>query len=180
MKITREHLAENRRHLLDAAARLLRAKGPENVSVAEVTKAAGLTHGAFYNHFRSKDDLITQAFAHVLRDGPARPPPDLAAFARHYLRREHRDNRGEGCMFAALAAEVPRLSPEAQAVMTQALKGLIERLSVNAPGETPAERRRAAISHWAAMVGALVLARAVDDPVLSDELLEETLRSCPA
>lgn len=178
MRVSRERLAENRRRILEAAGRLFRAKGFEAVTVAEVMQAAGLTHGGFYGHFRSKDDLIAQTLAHTLLAGEnrRRSPAeiDLARYAASYLSPRHRDDLAGGCPTAGLGAETIRQSPEARAAMTAGLRRQIELLSESAPDADPAERRRAAIGSWAAMVGAVILARLSDDPRLSDEVLEQT------
>jgi TetR/AcrR family transcriptional regulator, transcriptional repressor for nem operon len=173
MKVSREQVAENRRTILEVSGRLFRQRGYESVTVAEVMQAAGLTHGGFYGYFKSKEDLIAQALAAALA-GSAAPPADPAAYAAGYLTQAHRDDRAGGCPFAALATETVRQPAEARAAMTVGLKRQIERLSANAPGADAAEKRRAAIGGWAAMVGAMILARVSDDPALSDELLAET------
>lgn len=173
MKVSREQVAENRRRILEAAARLFRAKGFEAVTVAEVMKAAGLTHGAFYGHFQSKDDLIAQALAHVLRAStPAHA--DLTAYAEGYLSPRHRDDVAGGCPTAGLGGETLRQGAEARAAMTEGLRRQIETFARTAPGDTPASRRQAAIGAWAAMVGAVILSRVSDDPDLADEILDAT------
>ena len=180
MKISRDHLADNRRRILDAASQLMREKGVENVSIADITKAAGLTHGAFYNHFKSKDELIARTFEHVLLPEQGTTPfahLDLQEFGRRYLTRERRDDVRHGCMYAALGCDIARTTPETLAVTTRAIKNQIARFSQSAPGETEEQRRRAAIARWSAMVGAMILARAVDDEALSEELLSQTLAS---
>jgi TetR/AcrR family transcriptional regulator, transcriptional repressor for nem operon len=178
MRVSREQVAENRRKILEAAGRLFRAKGFEAVTVAEVMRAAGLTHGGFYGHFGSKDDLIAQTLAHALLVGEerqgSRDEVDLARYAASYLSPRHRDNLAGGCPTAALGADAIRQSPDARAAMTEGLRRQIERLSEGAPGASAAERRRAAVGSWAAMVGAVILARLSDDPRLSDEVLEQT------
>jgi TetR/AcrR family transcriptional repressor of nem operon len=173
MKVSREQVAQNRRLILDAAARLFRERGFDDVTVAEVMSAAGLTHGGFYGHFASKDDLIAKALAHVLAGGGA-DEPALADYALAYLTQRHRDEPATGCPVAALGAEAGRQSPAVRAAMTEGLKRQIERLSAGAPGESAAARRQAAIGSWAAMVGAMVLARFTDDPTLSGEVLAQT------
>jgi TetR/AcrR family transcriptional repressor of nem operon len=173
MKVSREQVAENRRAIIDAAGRLFRQRGFESVTVAEVMQAAGLTHGAFYGYFASKEDLVAHAIAEALA-GSAAPPGDLAAYAAIYLSGAHRDDRAGGCPFAALAAETVRQPAGARAAMTAGLERQIERLSAGAPGADAADRRRAAIGGWAAMVGAMILARVSDDPALSDEVLDQT------
>jgi TetR/AcrR family transcriptional repressor of nem operon len=172
MKVSREQVAENRRTILEAASRLFRQRGYEAVTVADVMRAAGLTHGGFYGYFKSKEDLIANALAEALSSAP--PPGDLAAYAAGYLSSAHRDDLGGGCPFAALAAETVRQPAEARAAMTAGLARQIERLSAGAAGADAAKKRRAAIGAWAAMVGAMILARVSDDPALSDEVLDQT------
>lgn len=166
-------MAENRRRILDAASRLFRDKGFDSVSVAEVMNAAGLTHGGFYGHFSSKDDLIAQTFAHILKVDPD-SKFDLCAYIDKYLSPWHRDNAANGCPTAGLAAEARHQTPAARAAMTQGLRSQLDRMSKEFPGVDAADKRRAAIGSWAAMVGAVILARAIDDPTLSDEILEQT------
>jgi TetR/AcrR family transcriptional regulator, transcriptional repressor for nem operon len=173
MRVSRQQVAENRHKILEAASRLFRAKGFEAVTVAEIMKVADLTHGAFYGHFASKDDLIAQALAHVLATGSA-TESDLADFATSYLSPDHREDLAGGCAVAALGAETIRQNPVARAAMTVGLRRQIAALSAGASGADPDERRQAAIGSWAAMVGALILARLSDDPQLSDEILAKT------
>jgi TetR/AcrR family transcriptional repressor of nem operon len=173
MRVSREQVAENRHKILEAASRLFRARGLEAVTVAEVMKAAGLTHGGFYGHFRSKDDLIVQTLAHVLTSSMV-GDIDLAEFATGYLSPRHRDNLAGGCATAGLGAETIRHTPAARAAMTAGLRRQIESLAQGAPGVTAAEKRQVAIGSWAAMVGAVILARVSDDPQLSDEILAAT------
>jgi TetR/AcrR family transcriptional regulator, transcriptional repressor for nem operon len=173
MRVSREQVTENRRTILEAASRLFRERGFEAVTVAEVMQAAGLTHGGFYGYFASKDALIAGALADVLSRRPE-PPGDLAVFAADYLSATHRDNRAGGCPTAALAAETIRLPGGPRTEMTSGVRRQIERLSRIAPGKTEAQKRQAAIGSWAAMVGAMILARVSDDPALSGEILDET------
>src|ERR1700733_4066638 len=149
MKVRRVQVAENRRAILEAASRLFRERGYESVTVAEIMKAAGLTHGGFYGYFTSKDELIAAALADVLSKRPE-PTGDLADFAAGYLSVAHRDNRAGGCPTAGLAGE-PRTE------MTAGVKRQIARLSRIVPGQTDVQKRQAAIGSWAAMVGAMIL-----------------------
>ena len=130
-----------------------------------------LTHGGFYGYFKSKEDLIAQA--HALAPGSA-AEVDLARYATDYLAASHRDDLAGGCPTAALGAETIRQGPEARAAMTEGLRRQIDRLSQSAPGASAAEKRQSAIGSWAAMVGAVILARLSDDPRLSDEVLRQT------
>ncbi len=177
MKISREQVTANRRRILEAAIRLFRERGFEGVTVAEVMGAAGLTHGAFYGYFTSKQDLIAQSLAHVLAPRPGEAADlDVMKFAASYLTPAHRDNRGGGCAFSALGTEAVRSSDEARQVMTASVRDRIEVFSRSAQGRTSTERRQAATGSWAAMIGALMLARLVDDEQLSDQILTDTRR----
>jgi TetR/AcrR family transcriptional repressor of nem operon len=173
MKVSREQMAENRRRILDVASKLFRDKGFDAVSVSEVMKAAGLTHGGFYGHFGSKEDLVAETIGYALA-GDGTGGNDLRAFLRSYLSPRHRENAATGCPTAALAADIRHQAPAARAAMTAGLRSQIERVAKALPDIDAADRRRAAIGTWAAMVGAVILARAIDDTTLSDEVLEET------
>ncbi|WP_209853884.1 TetR/AcrR family transcriptional regulator [Rhizobium herbae] len=174
MKVSREQMAENRRRILEAASRLFREKGFEAVGVAEIMKALGLTHGGFYGHFSSKDDLIVQALAHAVgeRNGATL---SLPAYLEEYLSPRHRDNRAGGCPISGLAADTLRQAPEARAAVTDGVRVQLDWMSEKFPEATEADRRRRAIGSWSAMVGATILARVMVDPVLSEEILTETL-----
>jgi TetR/AcrR family transcriptional regulator, transcriptional repressor for nem operon len=172
MKVSREQVIENRRRILDAAAQLFRERGFENVTVAEVMSAAGLTHGGFYGHFDSKEGLINAAMAHqqtARREHPA--PENPALYADVYLSAEHRDNIGTACPFSSLGTEVIRGSPEVRRTLTESLQRWIETFSAGTEGVTPQEHRQNAIAAISTMVGGMVLARLVDDDPLSDEIL---------
>ncbi|MQW33480.1 TetR/AcrR family transcriptional regulator [Sinorhizobium meliloti] len=173
MKVSREQMAENRRRILDVASRLFKDKGFDAVSVAEVMKAAGLTHGGFYGHFSSKDDLVAQTLAHALAADSV-GNGEFSDFVKSYLAPRHRDNPANGCPTAGLAAAIRHQTPPAKAAMTEGLRSQIARIERALPDRDSAATRRAAIGSWAAMVGAVILARAVDDPDLSDEVLEQT------
>jgi TetR/AcrR family transcriptional repressor of nem operon len=172
MKVSQEQKAQNRGRILTEAGRLFRERGFDAVSVAEVMNAAGLTHGGFYGHFRSKGDLVAQTIAHAI--GSQSMIEDIGAWIDTYLSEPHRDHPALGCPMAALAGFMRQQAPEARASMAQVLASQIGTLSEIMPDIDPARRRRAAIGSWSAMVGALILARSIDDPALSDELLSET------
>jgi TetR/AcrR family transcriptional repressor of nem operon len=184
MKVSREQVRQNRQRILEAATRLFRERGFDGVSVADVMQAAGLTHGGFYGHFKSKDALIQEAMAQPIAATQARnrapaarsnaAAQSAADFVDGYLSKRHRDNRAEGCPVAGLGSEAARASPEVRASLTKSIEEQIERFSAASPGATTAARRRAAITTYAAMVGAITLARVVDDEKLSAEILAAT------
>jgi TetR/AcrR family transcriptional repressor of nem operon len=173
MKVTREQVAEHRRRILEAASQLFRLKGFDDVTVAEVMQRAGLTHGGFYGHFSSKHDLIVQTLAHCLPDANDEPF-DLKVYMAHYLSAEHRDNPGDGCPFAALASHVHRQGREARTIMSEGARVLIDRMIGVGPASDRMTPGESIIGSWAAMVGAMILARAVEDRDLSDRILKET------
>lgn len=173
MKVSREQMAQNKARILAEAARLFRERGFDGVSVADVMKAAGLTHGGFYGHFASKDDLIAQTVAAAL-PGERQANVQLGAFLDAYLSPAHRDDAGSGCPTAAFASDLRRQSPEARAAMAAGLCAQLSQLEAALPQMDPASRRRTAIGVWSAMLGAMIMSRAIDDPALSDEILEGT------
>ena len=169
MRYPVEETAAKHERIVKEASRLFRERGFENVSVGEVMKAAGLTHGAFYAHFGSKEQLQAAAVAYGQKVSLGRAQRSKStetskgSFAERYLSRWHRDNPGDGCTMAALAQDVARSSPELKAAFEQ---GLEEILSASG-GD-----RKEAIFRTAAMMGGVVLARAVQNPRLSDEILK--------
>ena len=180
MKVSREQAAANRQKVLETAARLFREKGFDGIGVADLMKAAGLTHGGFYGQFSSKEDLAAQACTRALAEsvekwerwGAEKGKDTLGAVADSYLSSRHRDNPGSGCAFVALGAEAPRWGRAVQRVFTEGLQARIKRLVELLPGQGEKVRRQKAIATMASLVGGLVLARAVDDPKLSDEILQ--------
>jgi len=179
MKVSREQAAANRERILDAAANLFRANGFDGIGVADIMKAADLTHGGFYGHFASKDDLVVQASRRTMANAArnwrrvvdAAPDRPYAALLDHYLNPRHRDDPGKGCAFAALGNDTARCGKVVRDAFAEALEPMIETLTEAAPGRTKAARRRKAVAAMAAFVGALTLARAVGDAALSDEIL---------
>lgn len=172
MRVTQEQMAENRRRILDAASQLFREKGFDAVTVAEVMNAAGLTHGGFYGHFTSKDDLIAKTLDHVFKLDSS-VPFNLAEYVERYLSPLHRDNPGQGCPIAGMVAETRHQGAAARTTMGIGTRAQIDRMTAGFMGDK-AERRRLAIVSWAAMVGSIMLSRGIDDADLSEELLAET------
>jgi len=168
MRYPAEETAAKHERIVKEASRLFRERGFGNVTVGEVMKAAGLTHGAFYAHFGSKEELQAAAVAHgqavsrdrMLQSRAAKKSKE--SYADRYLSARHRDNPGDGCTMAALGQEVARSAPE--------LKGAFER-GLNEILAAKGGDRKEAIFQSAAMIGGVVLARAVLDPRLADEIL---------
>jgi TetR/AcrR family transcriptional repressor of nem operon len=177
MRSSREQAARNRETIIDAASRLFRERGFDDITVSEIMAAAGLTHGAFYGHFTSKADLIAEACQEELLRGNGfwnqlaqeREHP-LKDIVDYYLCARHRDCRGTGCIYSALAADAGRQGGELKSVFTAGLKATFELLARLTEGSRTARRRRA-LAGMSQLVGAIILARAVDDEKLSQEIL---------
>jgi TetR/AcrR family transcriptional repressor of nem operon len=180
MRVSREKAAEHRDRIIDAASALFRAKGFGGIGVADIMKAADLTHGGFYGHFASKDDLVAQASGRAMARAVANwtkrveasPDAPYAALLKHYLSRRHRDDPGRGCAFAALGNDAARSGKIVRNAFAEGLEPLIDILAQSIPGKSKAARRRKAVAAMATLVGALTLARAVEGTPLSDEVLD--------
>ena len=168
MRYPAKDTAAKHERIVKEASRLFRERGFENVTVGEVMKAAGLTHGAFYAHFGSKQELQEAAVAYGQELSASRVRGSGAtkkgrqAYAERYLSPRHRDNPGNGCTMASLAQEVARSTHELKAAFE---RGLEEILS-SGGGD-----RKEAIFQTSALLGGVALARAVQDKQLSDEIL---------
>jgi TetR/AcrR family transcriptional repressor of nem operon len=189
MRVSREQAAGNREKILGTAARLFREKGFDGIGIADLMKSAGLTHGGFYGHFSSKEDLIAQTCEravdellaqHHERAGDGDEQDEGTYYQRfiaNYLSREHRDNPGSGCLMAALGADAARQSPIIKRAFTQSFNRLLNAVIKILPAKkSDAEKREEALLTLASLVGAQVIARAVDDPELSQEVLQAVLK----
>lgn len=187
MKVSRKQAAENRERILDTAAQLFREKGFDGIGIADLMKRAGLTHGGFYNQFTSKEDLAAQASARAMMqtgeywDRMIEKEADpWHTFVDRYLSSAHRDNPGQGCAFAALGAEAQRHDPAVRKAFTEGLQRTFERLASIAPKADQGASRQHAMAGMAALVGAVVLARSVDDPLLAEEIVSAVRESLSA
>jgi len=140
-------------------------------------KAAGLTHGGFYGHFKSKEDLFVQATgadstALAAAWGEMARAGGLEAVAREYLNDKHCKGVGDGCLIAALGPEIARQPQGSRGDVTRHIKALVDALAPAAPGASEAERRRQAIAAYASWIGAMVIARISDDEAFSHEVRE--------
>jgi TetR/AcrR family transcriptional regulator, transcriptional repressor for nem operon len=171
--------------IVDAGARAIRRCGYAGTGVAGIMKDAGLTHGGFYAHFASREAMLAEAadragaesLAALERVCAAAPPRRaLQALLRAYLSKEHVDGVETGCAVAALGSELPRQAPDVRRAATRRIKEMIDLVARQSPdwGQPGAHQR--ALVTMATMVGALVLARAVDDPRLSDALRQAALK----
>lgn len=181
MRYPAAETAAKHARILDKASRLFRERGFSDVSVAEIMKATGLTHGPFYNHFLSKQELMVEAIRHASEQGlkelETAPASENGkrAFKSAYLSVDHRDHPEDGCLLAALASEIGR-EPAVKSAVTTYVKTTIAKMSSHFPWKKRRDARGETIRMLTSMVGALVLARAVDDDDLSREILEEAAR----
>lgn len=173
MRVSKEKAAENRERILAAAARLFRERGLSGTGIDALAEAAGLTYGGLYSQFGSKEALMAEAvrrasaaFAVQVRDKTS-----MDAYIDHYLSDEHRDDPGNGCAVAALASEMPRQSKPVRRAFTEMAKGAVERIGARLRASRKGVREHDVLAAVATLVGAIVIARGVDDPDLSERFL---------
>lgn len=179
MRVSREKFAENREKILTVASVLFRENGFDGVGVADIMKAAGLTHGGFYGHFESKDDLalevsrklierVEERWRELISGEPDRP---LQALLDHYIHWRTVDDPGGSCVFASLIQEVSRSEGAVRATFSEGLSTLVDVLKEVVSGATEEERRANATTTLSSMMGAVILARAVEDRALAEQFL---------
>jgi TetR/AcrR family transcriptional repressor of nem operon len=180
MRYDSDHKGETRRRVLKEAAREIRAKGPAGIAVAGIMARAGLTHGGFYAHFKSKDDLVAAAIETMFEDARGRfelstesddPRLALRGYVDFYLSPQHRDSRERGCPLPSLSGDLARLDAGARVRFGDGGAALTERLTTALERHGIADPANAASSMLAELVGAVTLARAVADPAQSDAIL---------
>jgi len=177
MRVSKEKAAENRDRILKTASRLMRERGISGVGVDALTEAAGMTHGSLYSQFGSKERLVEEAVADAIaaKGQELREGSTLGDYVSEYLSAAHRDQPGSGCPFAALCCEIPRQSRGLRERFTAGVRGMAGWLSDRmGSGIRQRQRDEEALATLASLVGALVLARAVNDPKLSDDILHST------
>lgn len=178
MKVSRDQAARNREKVVDAASRLFRARGVDGVGIGEVMRECGLTHGGFYNQFGSKDALVAEACAaslanstlrwrSVVSEAVAGQGDAPTAIAANYLSARNRDAPETGCALIALGPDAARRGGDLAGAFRQGFEELTTILQQSVPDMD----RQEALARMAQMVGAMVLARGVADPALSDEIL---------
>lgn len=187
MGVSKQQVAENKRSIVGAAEKLFRARGADAVGLTELTKAAGFTQGGFYNHFKSKDALVSAVMEQAMDQGGHDLEAAIAAsralaadpFARQiewYLSPGHRDDVEGGCPLTVFASDVRRMTRETRDVYAKGLADNFNQLASLVEGDDPAIKRRKAIAVFSQMVGAVLLSRAVagSDAALSDEILRDS------
>lgn len=177
MRVSKEKAAENRERILKAASHLMRERGISGVGVDALTEAAGMTHGSLYSQFGSKERLVEEAIGYAIaaKGGEVPEAFSLKDYVSEYLSAAHRDGPGSGCPFAALGCEMSHQSKGARDRFTAGVRGMMALLSgTMGAGLKQRQRDEAALATIASLVGAVVLARAVNDPKLSDDILGAT------
>ena len=183
MRKSKAETAQTRQRIVETAAKAFRKQGIAATGVAEIMANAGLTHGGFYRHFGSKDQLVTEALSatekNLVRDTLAaagQGPQAMLAVFQDYVTQAYRDNVEDGCPLAAMGSELVRADDDTRHAATNSFRRIIETAApfMRSPGDP--DGTDTALSLLTNMVGALTIARMVDDPALSNRILETTKR----
>jgi TetR/AcrR family transcriptional repressor of nem operon len=182
MKVSRARAEANRERVIAESSRLFREKGFAAVGLNALMRAAGLTRGGFYGQFESKQDLVRLALGHAMKGRRERWEAMRADAGAHTLRRfvirylsdSHRDDPGAGCPLASLGADVGREDVAIKTEFEAGVREMAGRVSAMMPGETGTAREQQALGCLAALMGGLVLSRAVADPALSRDIRDAT------
>lgn len=190
MRKSKQETAETRQRIVEAASAEFRRNGIGSTGLAGLMGAAGLTHGGFYKHFDSKDQVVDESVAlgldavfesmgRTLQAAPGER--GLRHTIAKYLSAEHRDDAATGCPLAALGSELARSADSVRATATARFEQIVEQLAAQMPDLPPAAARKEALWIMTSMIGAMTMARVVDDPELSAQILRQTrLRLSPA
>lgn len=180
MRYDREHKARIHRKIVRSASRQLRARGLNGPGVAALMSASGLTHGGFYKHFRSKEDLLVEAIEESFSENrealleamkTAPTGEGWKAAVKYYLSPEHCDQAGTGCPLAALAPEIARMAPREKKKIAGVMMDHRSELLPWMPGKTPAEKDRNFLVIFSTVLGAVSFARTVPDAAMRREIL---------
>ena len=184
MRYSSGHKEETRRKILDIAAQRFRKEGVEAVGVASVMAEAGLTHGGFYAHFKSKDELVAAALEQAMCDSTKRiftlaeqAENPIGAYIRAYLSPTHRDTVEMGCAFSSLAPELARHDGTVRTALAGRLEPYLDQIGRLLPTTDPASTRRQANALFSLLMGSLQLARLTEDKALSDSILESGIKA---
>jgi len=181
MRYSTEHKQETRARIVRTASRHFRRRGGKGVGIAELMSKLDLTHGGFYKHFNSKDELLTEAIARAFDEtesrfteavSKARPGTELKTLIENYLSLEHCANVGDGCPMAALASEIRRFPRTVRTEIDRAIKLRVKRTARFLPGATEKERERNCMALLSGMIGTINVARSLVDPESRKALLE--------
>jgi TetR/AcrR family transcriptional regulator, transcriptional repressor for nem operon len=183
MRKSKAETAKTRQRIVEVASEAIRRKGIEATGVAEIMAAAGLSHGGFYRHFDSKEELVTEAIALSRKDyfaatltAAEQGPEALMKHFQEYVTSDHRDDMGSGCPLAANGSELVRVDATTRHNATEALRIWFEKTAPYMRSQDAKGKTEMAISVVTSMIGALTMSRMVDDPVFSTQILEATRR----
>ena len=182
MRVSKDTMAEHRKQIIAVAAKRFRERGFDGIGVADLMKEVGLTHGGFYGHFSSKEELVALASSRALSEIAVKwetiiaeaPGDPLEALAKSYLSQRHLDNPQTGCIFAALGGDLGRQPASVRDAVTQGEQRLIDLLTRIVPGRTTAARKKKAIATFASLIGGMILARSISDAKLREDILNTT------
>jgi TetR/AcrR family transcriptional regulator, transcriptional repressor for nem operon len=181
MKKSKAETAKTRQRIVEVASEAIRSKGIEATGVAQIMAAAGLTHGGFYRHFDSKEELVTEALALSRKDylagtveAASQGPEALMKHFQEYVTPGYRDDLGSGCPLAANGSEIVRGDTKTRHGATEAFRLWFEKAAPYMRSQHGEAKAEAAISLVTNMIGALTMSRIVDDPALSEKILEVT------
>lgn len=183
MRYEKTHKELTRQRIVETAARRFREHGLEAEGVKSLMSSAGLTNGAFYNHFESKEDLAREAVAAAMEErvdklrGWIDSGEGLRGLILSYFSTRHRDNPGVGCPTTALAADVARHSAPVRRAYTEGLKEFVELAATQWPDLPPEQARARAFALYGLMAGAMQVARATNDEALSRSVLDSGLHA---
>jgi TetR/AcrR family transcriptional repressor of nem operon len=185
MRVSKQQAAQNRQTILTSAARLFRERGINATGVDAISEHAGMTHGAVYSQFGSKEAIAAEAVREALagskhrwrrlleREGPGKA---FSAIVTGYLSQDHRDSAGKGCVVAALGSEIAKQPERVRDAFTAEVEEALDFLAGLMPRTSRSRSYEDAIAVFASMAGALILARAVSDEGLSNRILEATAK----
>ena len=183
MRYSAEHKQETRKRIVQTASRHFRRQGGKGVAIADLMSKLKLTHGGFYKHFDSKDQLLAEAVARAFEETESRstervrqakPGTELKTLIESYLSLEHCANAAEGCPMAALATEIGRLPRPVRAEIDRAIKRRVKRTAKFLPGATERERERNCMALLSGLIGTVSVARALADPEARKAVLESS------
>jgi TetR/AcrR family transcriptional repressor of nem operon len=189
MRYDSEHKERTRQRVLTEAAAAIRAHGPDGIGVAALMSKAGLTHGGFYAHFKSKDDLVAQAIGQMFEESRQRyltnaddPDPAIALgkYIDMYVSSRHRDTPERGCPLPSLAGDLARMSPGARKRFAAGVEALTSGIAKRLAELGKPHPERMAASMLAEMVGAVALSRAIEDPAASERILKTSREALKA
>jgi TetR/AcrR family transcriptional repressor of nem operon len=182
MRYSRRHKEQTRAKLLKRASKRFREEGLQGTGIAKLMREMGLTHGGFYGHFRSKNDLVATAikdmFSETVEDmkrtiAGSIPGKEVSAIVNSYLSARNREHPELGCLLPTLASEIARQPKSIRQAYTQGFSEQVAGLARFMPGADEAAKTKSAHSFLAGMAGTMMFARAVSDPQLSDEILAQ-------